>query len=58
MSYFPVELCAEAHIDHLNKTKHPSEIVEAYCKNHHDFFYDVVFAYIDKEPYPVMRIQQ
>ena len=53
--YFPESLYIKAHNDYLHKTGKSQQEVRDYCINNMDFFVEVVFSYVDGEPYPEMK---
>lgn len=53
--YFPKELYVDAMHDYLTKTRYPAQMVQDYCMADTAFFVELVFAYVDKLPYPKME---
>jgi hypothetical protein len=53
--YFPKELYIDAMEDYLTKTQYPPQVVQDYCIADNAFFVELVFAYVDKLPYPKMK---
>ena len=53
--YFPKELYVDAMHDYLTNTRYPAQMVQDYCMTDTAFFVELVFAYVDKLPYPKME---
>jgi hypothetical protein len=53
--YFPESIYLEAHADYIKKTGKTLEELHDYCVKNPNFFVDIAFAYVDKEPYPIMK---
>ena len=54
--YFPENICILAHIDYHEKSGMHIDQIQDYCKKNVDFFYEVVFSYVEGTPYPKMKV--
>lgn len=53
--YFPKSLYIEAHDAYLADTGKDVDDVMQYCLQDNSFFVEVVFSYVDKAPWPIMK---
>lgn len=53
--YFPEEVYIKAHEAFLKQTDVDVNVACEYCMLHQDFFVEVVFAYVEGEPFPTME---
>ena len=54
--YFPAEVYVNAHEAFLKQTTVDPAVAFDYCMKHQDFFVEVVFAYVEGEPFPTMEL--
>lgn len=53
--YFPKSLYVEAHEAYLVDTGKDVNDVMEYCLRDNSFFIEIVFSYVDKTPWPLMK---